>query len=149
MKNHISAEVEVKIHAPIEKVWDALTQPEQIKQYFFGTNTETDWQEGSPIRFYGEYEGKKYEDKGTVLFVKKPELIKYNYWSSMSGVEDAPENYLRITYELANSGDDVVLKVNQENIPDEKTKEHSVENWNKVLNGLKNLVERSTAPESV
>lgn len=143
MKNHISAEVRTQIQAPAEKVWEALTRPEMIKQYFFGTNTETDWKEGSPIRFYGEYEGKKYEDKGTVLFVKKPELIKYNYWSSMSGTEDEPENYLRITYELEGSGNNTTLKVTQENIPDEQTKEHSIQNWNKVLEGLKELVERN------
>ena len=144
MKNDISATVKTNIHAPIKKVWEALTEPEIIKQYFFGTNTITDWKIGSPIKFKGEWKGKSYEDKGTVLDIKPNKLIKYKYWSSMSGIEDKPENYVTITYELSGEDNDVNLIINQENIPDEKMKEHSQENWKKVLEGLKNLVEQKS-----
>lgn len=140
MKSDITAQVKTTIHAPINKVWDALTKPEIIRQYFFGTNTITDWQPGSPIKFMGEWEGKSYEDKGTILAMKPYKLIKYNYWSSMSGIEDKPENYVIVTYELSGEDNNVTVIVRQENIPDEKMKEHSRENWKKVLNGLKNVV---------
>ena len=59
----------------------------------------------------------------------------------MSGIEDKPENYVIVTYELSGNDHDVTLTITQENIPDEKRKEHSVENWKKVLNDLKKLVE--------
>ena len=42
MKNNITGRVEMDIKAPVSKVWDALTMPEIIKQYFFGTETYTD-----------------------------------------------------------------------------------------------------------
>ena len=141
MKSKIKGQVSTDIHAPINKVWDALTRPEIIKQYFFGTNTFTDWKIGSPIKFKGEWEGKTYEDKGTILDIEKNKLIKYDYWSSISGIEDKPENYAVITYKLKEKDDLVNLTIIQENIPDEKMKEHSEENWQKVLNGLKNLLE--------
>ncbi len=48
MKTNIAANVTTTIKAPSSKVWEALTKPEIIKQYFFGTNTETDWKPGSP-----------------------------------------------------------------------------------------------------
>lgn len=54
------------INAPISKVWDALTMPEIVKEYFFGSNQETDWKVGSPIIWTGEYEGTIYVDKGIV-----------------------------------------------------------------------------------
>ena len=141
MKSNIKAQVSINIHAPISNVWEALTKPEIIKQYLFGTNTITDWKVGSPIKFKGEWEGKSYEDKGTILEIQKHKLIKYDYWSSMSGIEDKPENYVIVTYQLSGKDENVNLSVLQENIPDEKTKTHSVENWNKVLNGLKKVVE--------
>lgn len=47
------------IDAPAEEVWAALTTPETIKHYFFGSEVETDWEEGSPIVFRGEYEGRR------------------------------------------------------------------------------------------
>jgi uncharacterized protein YndB with AHSA1/START domain len=145
MKNNIAAEVKTIINAPVSKVWDALTKPEIIKQYFFGTDTITDWRPGSPIKFMGEWEGKKYEDKGTILEMNYQELIIYNYWSSMSGIEDKPENYVIVTYQLSGEDYNVTLTITQENIPDEKMKTHSEENWKKVMNGLKNLLEQKTA----
>ena len=141
MKSNINAQVSVNVHASIANVWEALTRPEIIKQYFFGTNTITDWKVGSPIKFQGEWEGRSYEDKGTILEIQKNKLIKYDYWSSMSGIEDKPENYVIVTYLLSGEDENVNLTVLQENIPDEKMKTHSEENWNKVLQVLKKVVE--------
>ena len=144
MKNNIAAKVSTTINAPLSKVWDALTKPELIKQYFFGTNTDTDWKVGSPITFTGEWEGKSYQDKGTILQVEPNKLIKYNYWSSMSGIEDKPENYVDITYTLSEENGKTSLSITQENIPDEKMKEHSAENWRTVLDNLKEMVEKKS-----
>jgi uncharacterized protein YndB with AHSA1/START domain len=141
MKSNIKAQVSINIHATISNVWEALTNPEIIRKYFFGTNTITDWKVGSPIKFKGEWQGKSYEDKGTILEIQKNKLIKYDYWSSMSGIEDKPENYVIVTYQLSGEDENVNLSVLQENIPDEKMKTHSEENWNKVLNGLKKVAE--------
>src|ERR1700755_2518587 len=101
MKSNIKGEAQIRLNASINAVWDALTNPTTIKKYFFGTDTHTDWKVGSPIRFTGEWQGKKYEDKGTILAVEKNKLIKYSYWSSMSGIEDKPENYLIVTFDLS------------------------------------------------
>lgn len=145
MKSNMVTKVKTTINAPISQVWDALTKPEIIKQYFFGTDTISDWRAGSLIKFKGEWDGKKYEDKGTILEMNYQQLIKYNYWSSISGIEDKTENYIIVTYQLSGEDDNVILTVTQENIPDEKMKAHSEENWKKVLNDLKNLLEQKTA----
>ena len=92
MKNNISGSASIVIDAPASKVWEALTNPQQIKKYFFGTDTISEWKKGSPIYFRGEWEGKKYEDKGTILETEPNQLFKYTYWSSMSGIEDKLEN---------------------------------------------------------
>lgn len=141
MKSAITGHVEINIHASLTKVWEALTDPKMIKQYFFGTDAKTDWKPGSPITFTGEWQGKTYKDKGEVLEVEKNKLLKYTYWSSMSGMEDKPENYVIVTYALAGTDGNVDLTITQENIPDEKSKTHSEENWRKVAEGLKKVVE--------
>lgn len=142
MKSNITGKAEITINAPASKVWDALTKPEIIKQYFFGTDTTTDWKVGSPITFKGVWEGKSYFDKGTVLAFEPKKLVRYNYWNSMSGIEDKPENYVIITYKLSEDDDKTHVTITQQNIPDEKTKEHSEQNWNKVLHDLKDLLEK-------
>ena len=146
MKSNITAQASINIESPVSEVWEALTNPELIKEYFFGTQTITDWKTGSPIRFIGEWQGKKYEDQGTILNIEKNKFIKYNYWSSMSGIDDQPENYVDITYDLNELDGKTIVTVVQENVPDEKMKAHSEENWQKVLEGLKNMLERNSVP---
>jgi len=145
MKNNVTGRVSININAPAARVWEALTTPSIIKQYFFGTDAISDWKVGSPLVFRGEWEGKHYEDKGQILEIVPKRMFRYSYWSSMSGIEDKPENYVTITYQLAESNNGTLLTVTQENIPDEKTKNHSEENWKKVFGDLKKLLEKQPA----
>lgn len=141
MPGQHTAKVKVTIHRNAAAVWNALTDPSIIKQYFFGTQTETDWKKGSPIVFRGEWEGKVYEDKGTILDVLPGKYITYSYWSSMSGAPDIPENYATITYDLTSEGTSTVVTMTQDGINTAEQKTHSEENWQYVLEGLKKLVE--------
>lgn len=144
MKKSLTARASVLIDAPPQKVWEALTQPEIIRKYFFGTDTITDWKVGGPIQFTGEFNGKSYRDRGTVLAFEPHTLIKYQYWSSLSGLADEPGNYLIISYQLSAQDSRTKLDITQENVRDELTKEHSEDNWREVLAKLKYLVEDMT-----
>lgn len=139
---NIDLKLTQEINAPVSKVWDALTNPAKIKQYLFGTNTHCDWKEGSAIRFTGEWEGKAYEDKGTILAVEKEKLLSYNYWSNFSGVPDVPDNYQMITFRVESLQNKTVLSLTQQNILSEEVKAHSAQSWKMVLDSLKELVER-------
>jgi uncharacterized protein YndB with AHSA1/START domain len=143
MKSNFTGKTSIIINAPAARVWGALTNPELIKEYFFGTHASSDWKVGSPITFEGEWEGEKYHDKGTILENIPNQRLKYNYWSSRSSGEDIPENYVDITYELKESDNKTELTVIQEKIEDEKMVEHSEANWKKVLEGLKALLEKN------
>jgi uncharacterized protein YndB with AHSA1/START domain len=144
--NHsgITGHASIEINAEPAIVWDALTNPAKVKEYFFGTKLETDWEVGSPVKFSGEYEGKKYVDKGTVLTNDHHNLLQYTYWSSMGGIEDKAENYVTISYKLTSKGASTLLEITQENIPDEKMRKHSEQNWNIVLSQLKDFVEHGS-----
>ena len=142
MKTNITGHVSVTINAPVSKVWEALTEPAVIKKWLYGANTKTNWKPGSPITFEGVYEGKQYKDKGTIIDVRPQTYLQYTYWGSLSGMEDKPENYVTLTFELSGRNDQTTLKITQENIPDEKMRKHAEENWNRVLADLKNVLER-------
>jgi uncharacterized protein YndB with AHSA1/START domain len=131
----------ITIQAPIAKVWDALINPEQIKKYFFGTETISDWKVGSSLVFKGVWEGKEYIDKGIIFELEENKKLKYNYWSSFSGTADIPENYANITYELSEEGGKVVLTVLQDGFKTKEQQEHSEKNWQTVMGSLKALVE--------
>ncbi|HUD19278.1 MAG TPA: SRPBCC family protein [Patescibacteria group bacterium] len=141
MQNTFVATSSITIKAPVARVWDALTNPEMIAKYLFGTKTETDWKVGSPITYTGAWEGKTYQDKGMVLANVPEKLLKSTYWSSMSGKPDKPENYQIVTYTLVPNGSETTLTVTQEQITSEADRDHSEDNWNVVLTTMKKLLE--------
>jgi len=135
------AKATATINAPAAKVWDALTKPEQIKQYMFGTQVTTDWKVGSPITYKGEWKGKSYEDKGKVLEVEPRKRLVSTFWSALAGLPDTPENYKTVRYELDPDGDRTKLTITQDNNSSQDEAKESEQNWNMVLDGIKKLVE--------
>ena len=132
----------VVINAPVDKVWEALTNPSLIKEYLFGTNTITDWKKGSAIYYEGEWEGKTYRDKGHIVDIVPEKLLHTTYWSSMSGKEDKPENYNNVLYEIKPENGGTLITISQDNIEDEKQLEHTNQNWGLVLGKMKSLLEK-------
>jgi uncharacterized protein YndB with AHSA1/START domain len=142
MDNKFIAKTSITLNAPKSKVWDALTKPELIKQYLFGTEVITDWKVGSPITYKGIWEGKPYEDKGKVIQIESEKLLVSTFWSSLSGLPDIPENYKTVRYELSTIGDLTNLVISQDNNDSKEEADHSEQNWKMVLDGIKKLVER-------
>ena len=130
----------IKLQASPSEVWSALTDPEKIKKYFWGTNTVSDWKVGSSIVFTGEWDGQPYQDKGTILEFIPEEKLVYNYWSSFSGIEDIPENYANITYQLTPQEDGTLLEITQDGIENEEKRAHSESSWKTVLENLKEVL---------
>src|SRR6478609_9322607 len=141
MANNLTATASIEIHAGIEQVWHALIEPEMISKYLFGTKTTTTWEPGTPITFSGEWEGKSYNDKGIIKAFEENRRLQYTYWSSMSGIEDKPENYFLVTFELEAKNGGTLLTITQDNIKDEATRSHSESNWQLVLGTLKKVCE--------
>ena len=137
----VTAKATITIDAPTSKVWDALTRPDLVKQYLFGTDVITDWKVGSPIRYKGVWQGKAYEDKGKVVQFVPGKLLVSTFWSSLEGLPDTPENYKTVTYELTAQGSQTQLTISQDNNDSEEAARHSEQNWQMVLGGIKKLVE--------
>ena len=141
MKNSILVETSISVDATPKQVWKALITPKLIKEYLMGTDVSSDWKQGSTITYTGEYEGKKYHDKGIIKKIEPEKVLQSTYWSSMSGKEDKPENYCLVTYKITKSDDKTFITLSQDNISTEKEKQHSTENWKMVLKKLKEVVE--------
>ena len=141
MKETFVAQTSITINAPASKVWDALTNPQLIKQYLFGTEVTTDWQVGSPITYKGVWEGKPYEDKGKVLQIEPGKLLVSTFWSAFSGKPDVPENHQTVRYELSAEDGGTRLTIIQDNNASQEEADHSEQNWKTVLEGMKKLLE--------
>jgi uncharacterized protein YndB with AHSA1/START domain len=142
MSGHV-ATAECEIDAPPDKVWRALTDPELIKKYMFGSEVKTDWQPGSPITWKGEFEGREYEDKGEIISVDPGRRLEVTHFSPLTGQEDRPENYHRVRYELQQTTGGTSVRLSQDNSSSAEEAEHSAASWQMMLEGLKNVVEQS------
>jgi len=139
----LTIEKSIHIHAPRQKVWEALADPGIVKQYFFGTTVHSDWKVSSPITFQGEWEGNSFRDKGTILEIDPGHSLKYSYWSAFSGLEDREENYSLVSYRLEEEKGGTSLSLTQTGFAGEEAMKQSQGGWEAVLAGLKQLLEES------
>ena len=132
----------INIVAPTRKVWLALTVPELVKQWQYGSDLLTTWEVGTPIVFRNEWNGQVFEQKGTVVEFSPESRLKYSLFFPRADLEDIPENHFFMTYELTESQEITSLLVRQEDPrpspPNESTGGDEGPN---VLSSLKELVE--------
>ncbi len=79
MKRGYTVKKSIVIDARASKVWQALTRPEMVKQYLYGTELSADWRIGGALIYRGQWQGKSYEDKGKVLAFKPEKLLKTTF----------------------------------------------------------------------
>ncbi len=143
MNHRLIISESVLIHAPVQKVWQGLTDPAVIKEYLFGTDTLTDWKPGNPVIFQGAYEGTTYQDKGVIQENIPGKKLSYTYWSGFSGLEDKPENYSLVTYTLlAESESETKFTWTQQGFASEEGFKHSLTGMADFLKKIKETIEK-------
>ncbi len=131
----------IDINAGNTKVWDALTNPNIIKEYLFGTETITNWKVGSSIIFQGTYNGRTYKDKGIILTFEPEQHLSYSYWSAFTGLEDKPENYSTITYTLNGDSTHSIFTWTQRGYASQERYQQSKEGMAALLASIKQVIE--------
>lgn len=115
----------------------------------FGCETVSDWQPGSPLLWRAVYEGQEMVFvKGIVLVIQPPTLLKYTVIDPNTAMEDIPENYLNVTYQLEEQEGKTTLTVLQDGFETAADGEkryqdtyNNGEGWNPILVEIKKLVE--------
>jgi uncharacterized protein YndB with AHSA1/START domain len=132
----------ITVSATKESLWSALTKPEFVKVWQYGSELITDWKPGSEIRFRTEWEGTIFEQWGEVLEVQEMQLVKYSLFAPRPEVEDRPENYFIMSYVLTPmaNGQTKLEIIQEDNRPDARQEDPQGEE-NPVLLSLKKLVE--------
>lgn len=135
----------ITIQAPAARVWKALTEPAYVKQWQYGSDLITTWNEGDVIRFRTEWEGNVFEQWGAVIEIKQDALIRYSLFAPRPGLEDKPENYFTMSYILTPAGSGTKLEIVQEDNRPDAVQEAPQGEENPVLQGLKKVAESVAA----
>lgn len=126
-----------------EKLWEALTGSEFIRQYWFGREVESDWRPGSPV-VYRYDEGRKLDFTGEVLSSEPPRLLSFTF-APHTGDGAPRERPSRVTYEIEPMDSMVKLRVTHDDFePGSKVLAGVSNGWPAILSGLKSLLETGT-----
>jgi uncharacterized protein YndB with AHSA1/START domain len=137
------------IHASATKIWDVLTNPAMTKMYMFGCETISDWQVGSELLWQGTYEGNEMVFvKGYIKEILPHTKLVYSTFDPNGTIEDISENYLDVTYLLAEENGVTTFTVTQGDYNivadgERRYKEGSNngEGWNPILVEIKKIAE--------
>ena len=131
----------INFNAPMIKIWNALTQPEYVKRWQYGSDVITDWKVDSEIRFRTEWEGKIFEQWGIILEIVPYKIIRYSLFAPRPDLEDKPENYFVMNYILTEEENSIRLDIIQEDNRPGAIQETPQSEENPALMALKALVE--------
>jgi uncharacterized protein YndB with AHSA1/START domain len=132
-----TAVFEIYIKTTPEKLWAAITDPEQRAKYSFGVQTHSDWAPGSSYR--AGVPGVVDIAEGDNLVVEPPHLLVQSFNALWSDDVKA-QGTTRVTWEIEQVGDSCRLTVVHDRLPATANAE-LYGGWPMILSGLKTLLE--------
>src|SRR3984957_2864703 len=134
------------IRTTSEKLWDALTQPEFIRKYWFNTTQESAWTKGAAWRIM--LPDGRVADSGEVLEIDPPRRLVLS-WRNEFKPELRGEGPSRLSYEIEQQEEMVKLTVvHESDTPGSKLVGAVSNGWPLILASLKSLLETGESLES-
>jgi uncharacterized protein YndB with AHSA1/START domain len=132
------------INASPERLWKFLTDPKLMIQWMgdpeLQLEIKTDWKEGQPFITRG-FHHVGFENRGIVLRVESPHLLRYSHLSSLSRLADKAENYSIIEFKLAPVKEQTSLAVIVSGFPTNTIYKHLEFYWRGTIEAIKQLAE--------
>jgi len=125
-----------------EKLWEALTNSEFSKRYWFGTEVRSDWKVGSPFALVTDG---KTSDTGEILEADPPRRLSYSFKHELFE-EMRNEPATKVVFTIEPHGNIVKLTVTHEGFAEGSKLLGAVsQGWPAILSGLKSLLETGHA----
>jgi uncharacterized protein YndB with AHSA1/START domain len=140
---------EIYIKTTPERLWEAITNPEQRREYNFGVGVESDWTPGSSYTSVHSGAGGALAE-GENLEVDPPKRLVQSFNALWSDDVKA-EGTSRVTWEIAQVEDSCRLTVTHDQLR-EGANDELYGGWPMILSGLKTYIEtgeRLTTPGSL
>jgi len=140
----------IYIAATPERVWQALTQAQFTRQYWFGRCAESDWRVGSVVKYWIDEAKSDLDFSGEVLRSEPPRLLSYTFgveWGrwlrdSREHKDMLHERPSRVTFELEPMGGATKLTlVHDQFEPGGKSLQGVSRGWPAILSALKSVLE--------
>ncbi len=131
---HVS---EVYIRTTPERLWQAITDPEQTRRYWYGALSHSAWTPGA--RWTSESEDGEVFLDGEILESDPPRRLVHSF-HVVHVADAAAEPPSRLTWQIEPMGATCKLTVTHEEMGS-ATQEYTSGGWSYILSGLKTLLE--------
>jgi uncharacterized protein YndB with AHSA1/START domain len=142
MDENLIARASMTTHASNSRVWNALVNPEAIREYMSGAVITANWKEGGKIDWKGAWMGKSYEITGVILKIMPRRRMQFTYMRHRAGVAAEQETGRTVTIDLSVRGRQTDVLLSQDRNPSESIRENSEKRWELLLEALKKFVEK-------
>jgi uncharacterized protein YndB with AHSA1/START domain/GNAT superfamily N-acetyltransferase len=133
------------VAATPDQVWDAITNPELTRRYYFDTAVESDWRAGAEYA-YRAANGQP-AAQGTILEIDPPRLLRLTAALLITPATSADPPH-RVTWEITPAGPRTQLQVTCDGYPEENaTYRLNATGMNSILKGLAAVVDSELAAE--
>ncbi|EJL69169.1 SRPBCC family protein [Chryseobacterium populi] len=125
--------VQYTVNAPVEKVWKALTDKNEMKSWYFDI-PDFEPEAGTEFNFYEPGEEKKYHHQGEVLEINPHKKLKHS-WS----YPEFSKEKTYVTWELQQTDKGTIVKLTHEDIDkfnelgDNFSRNSFTEGWNGII----------------
>jgi uncharacterized protein YndB with AHSA1/START domain len=103
-------EREVLIDAPVDRVWELVTEAEHLGRWFGDAGADVDLRPGGAMELRWSEHG---ASRGLVETVERPRLFAFRWapFKDPGGVEPSDDNSTRVEFTLSEEGDGTRLRV--------------------------------------
>lgn len=130
---------EVFIRTTPEKLWEAITNPDMTKKYFYGTRIASSLEKGKPARWLGDKDVVMIDGEVIESVPNKKLVHTFKSTYSDEAKNDKPS---RVTWTIEKRGEACKLTLVHDEFESETaTFKSTGPGWNPVLSGLKTLLE--------
>lgn len=122
-----------------ERLWDALTQGDFTRQYWYDRRIESDWTVGAPVAFY-DGGTQNLTVSGVVLESDQPRRLSYTFRPEFDD-EARKMGFSRVSFTIEQKDGAVKLTLLHDDLLDEESVAGFREGWAPILSSLKTFLE--------
>jgi uncharacterized protein YndB with AHSA1/START domain len=132
----------VFIRTTPERLWEAITDGEVTRRYFYGSTVRSTFRPGEPIEYRSGDEPPTHG--GTIVEAEPPRRLVYSFQFTAAGDPDATGDApTRVTWEIERRGDDLcrLTLIHDDFEAETRTYRNVGNGWPFILSSLKTLLE--------
>jgi uncharacterized protein YndB with AHSA1/START domain len=130
MSHSLTIKRTYRIQNTVSNVWQSLVCPTLIEQYAHNCEMA----ERSPEEAADSLETCATFRAGDILEYEKDVRVKFSTFDPNAGLANVPQNYIHISYELSEVGNETELSITIENFMEENERlKHSQSKWKNIL----------------